>query len=604
MAIVLCLAAGLLPILIAPGALFYFDVTPKILVLLASAIAGLIVRLGKRSGVRGFFSWVIAAQAVALVMATAFSTHIALSFSGTEWRRFGMVTQLALLVFTSLAAGAMDRDRGTLEPLLRTVATTGGAIAIYATFQYFGLDPLIPPSSYRAGEGIFTIVRPPGTLGHANYLATYLLLVMFAGFALASVESGRGWRMAGAGCAIAAGLASLLTGSRSVALGLVAGIVWLFLRARPRIGRGAIYACAGIAIAVAALYVSPAGRGLRARVHWMGDDPRGGARLPLWRDAVRMAGGRLAFGYGPETFGAEFPRYQSLELARAYPDFYHESPHNIFLDALDEQGVFGLAGLVAITALGLSLAWKAREVPRVFVGGALAAMVVSLQFSAFTLPTAFFFYLAIGALVAGRAKPVSDAPSGAPGYAVAAIGLVLAGLFGWFGIRLGTAEYRLAGTQGAIGRGDPIAAIEDYETVRRWEPPGASSDLYYSRAMARYSAMEKNPLPAAQAGRQAMEAALRACNYPEQRQNEFYYLATLFAIQNDAVDTEKGLRAAIAVAPNWFKPHWTLAKLLQMTGRHAEAEREAEAAVERDGGKHKEVADTLVGIRAVGGAGK
>ncbi len=599
MAIVLCLAAGLLPILIAPGALFYFDVTPKVLVLLSAAMAAIFLSLGRRAELRGIFSIAIGIQIAALLAATAFSTHPALSLSGTEWRRFGVVTQIALLAFAALAAEALARNRETLTPLLRTVALTGGAIAIYAIFQYFGLDPWIPAASYRAGEGVFTIVRPPGTLGHANYLATYLLFVIFSGLALARACGGRAWRIAGGCAAIVAGLALILSGSRSAALGLVAGIVWLALRAGYRIGKKAIYAFTALALALAIFYISPAGRGLRARAHWVSEDPRGGARLPLWRDGLQMAGARLPFGYGPETFGAEFPRFQSLELARAYPDFYHESPHNIFLDALDEQGLFGLAGLAAMTALGLYLAWKAREAPEVFVGGALVAMVVSLQFSAFTLPTAFFFYLAIAMLVGGSAKPLGAVWR----YAMAAGGLALAGLFGWYGVRLATADFSLARTQRAIERGDLRAAIGDYETVARWEPPGTSADLYYSRAMARYSATEGSPLPAALAGRQAMEAALRACSYPEQRQNAFYHLATLFASQNDAINTERSLRAAIAAAPNWFKPHWTLAKLLWMTGRRAEAEREAEAAVERDGDKHNEVAETLKEIRAAGGGG-
>ena len=95
-----------------------------------------------------------------------------------------------------------------------------------------------------------------------------------------------------------------------------------------------------------------------------------------------------------------------------------------------------------------------------------------------------------------------------------------------------------------------------------------------------------------------MDAGLRACSYPEERQNAFYHLATLFAIQNDAAGTERSLRSAISAAPNWFKPHWTLAKLLQMTGRHGEAESEAEAAVELDGGKDREVLETLIRIRS------
>ncbi len=599
MAIVLCLAAGLLPILIAPGALFYFDVTPKILVLLAAAMAAIFLGLGRRAELRGIFSIAIGVQIAALLAAMAFSTHPALSFSGTEWRRFGAVTQIALLVFAALAAEALGRNRGILTPLLGTVALTGGAIAIYAIFQYFGLDPWIPASSYRAGEGAFTIVRPPGTLGHANYLAAYLLFVIFSGLALARADGGRTWRIAGGCAAIMAGLALILSGSRSAALGLVAGIVWLALHAGYRFGKKAFYAFTALTFALAIFYISPAGRGLRARAHWVSEDPRGGARLPLWRDAMRMAAARLPFGYGPETFGAEFPRFQSLELARAYPDFYHESPHNIFLDALDEQGLFGFAGLAAMTALGLALAWKAREPPEVFVGAALVAMVVCLQFSAFTLPTAFFFYLAITMLVRGNPKP-----SGAVRrYAMAAGGVALAGLCGWYGVRLATSDYFLAQTQGAIGHGDLTHAIEDYAAVRRWESPGVSSDLYYSRAMARYSGTEKNALPAALAGRQAMDAALRACNDPEQRQNAFYFLAVLFGSQNDVLSTERSLRAAIAAAPNWFKPHWTLAKLLWITGRRAEAEREAEAAVERDGDKHKEVAETLKEIRAAGGGG-
>ena len=93
---------------------------------------------------------------------------------------------------------------------------------------------------------------------------------------------------------------------------------------------------------VGGFYLSPAGLQLRSRTRWFLEDPWGGARPALWRDSLRMGLARPLLGFGPEVFTAEFPRYESISLAQAYPDFAHESPHNIFLDALISQGIPGL----------------------------------------------------------------------------------------------------------------------------------------------------------------------------------------------------------------------------------------------------------------------
>jgi hypothetical protein len=60
---------------------------------------------------------------------------------------------------------------------------------------------------------------------------------------------------------------------------------------------------------------------------------------------------------------------------------------------------------------------------------------------------------------------------------------------------------------------------------------------------------------------------------------------------------ERSLRNAIAWSPNWFKPHWALAKLLAASERWPEAISEAESAVERDGGKDAEVNKTLAELK-------
>ena len=84
----------------------------------------------------------------------------------------------------------------------------------------------------------------------------------------------------------------------------------------------------------------------------------------------------------------------------------------------------------------------------------------------------------------------------------------------------------------------------------------------------------------------------------EERQNAFYNLAIFFATQNDSANVERSLRNAIVWAPNWFKPHWTLAKLYSTQKRLQEAEHEAQLAVELNGGKDEEVTQTLNDIRS------
>jgi tetratricopeptide (TPR) repeat protein len=96
---------------------------------------------------------------------------------------------------------------------------------------------------------------------------------------------------------------------------------------------------------------------------------------------------------------------------------------------------------------------------------------------------------------------------------------------------------------------------------------------------------------------QAFESGVRATEKSEQRQNAWYNLAELFAARNDAVGAERSLRNAIAWSPNWFKPHWILAQLLDAQHRSKEALAEAQAAVDRDGGRDAEVTQTWTRLR-------
>src|ERR1017187_239279 len=361
MAFLAALVIPLVALIVTPGLLFYFDVTPKLVALLAIAAAMLIVWTFRSPvRMRGFpwFSPVLLFGLGSLALSTVFSSNPALSLYGTAWRRYGALSQAGILVIAFLAATytAGRVERATV--IVRGISTAALLAAMYGIAQYCGWDPLLPGSAYHIGEGIWSIVRPPGTLGYSSYFAVWLDMACFAGLAGMESDTNVTWRWIAGASALLSACAILLSGTRGAYAGLAAGaVVWLFWRGF-RLTRRMIAGLAVAALLGLVFYCSPAGWQLRSRARWFAEDPWGGARLYLWRDSARMAADRLAYGHGPEVFSAAFPRYESRQLAAAYPDFAHESPHNIFLDALVAQGLPGLAALCCICAAGFAAAWR------------------------------------------------------------------------------------------------------------------------------------------------------------------------------------------------------------------------------------------------------
>jgi putative inorganic carbon (HCO3(-)) transporter len=606
------LIAVLLPLIITPGVSFSFDITPKIAALILGMCEMLWfckqnvnrVRAMLRVPLGRWFVGLLAAQWVSLAVAAALSSSRAVSLNGSAWRRFGFLTQTCLILVALLVAAWISEDRSRVRTVLRMCVGAGAVGALYGIFQYFGWDPLLPARAYQAGEGAFMIVRPPGTLGHADYFAAWLVAVFFAGLALAAME-GLPWQRSAAWAASGlAAIAILLGGTRSALLGLAIGVVALVLARPPRMTRRSVALAAAGAACVALFFFSPAGAKLRARVHWSIEDTWGGARLLLWRDSLTMAAQRPWTGFGPETFSREFPAFQSLDLARAYPDFYHESPHNVFLDALTAQGVTGLLTLLALAIFGFRacrrLGWS-QSAP---LAAGWAGLLVCHQFVVFISPTAAYFYLWLamlaGSAIAAESTAVKSVHAPAaprcawvaynwPAYALAAVtGLVLA----VYAIRLVAADSALATVRRSFEAGDAEKAARAYQTALAWQPKGPGADLYYSRGMAELAARSANPDSRLRAWREALDAGTRAARWAEDRHNAQYSLAALLAAQNDSAGAEQSLRNAIAAAPNWYKPHWTLARLLALTHRDDQALAEAYAAVERGGGRHAEVLDT------------
>ena len=603
------------PLVILPGFSFYFDITPKVVILLLGTAAILplwgawapgLARL--LQGGRGrWFAAILAAQMLSLALSTVFSAQPELSFAGSNWRRLGLVTHGSLLIFTLALAGWLVSGANQVTRLLRAI-TAGGAVAgAYGALQYFGVEWFLPAEAYHEGEADWAIVRPPSTLGHAGYFAAYLLHVVFIALCVGKTDPLGGWRKLGLAVAGLSSVTVILSGTRAAILGLVVGAALLWFWYRPRLSwRPAVGAVAVAAVGMV-FYFSPLGQKLRSRTDWSIDDVWGGARPWLWTDSLRMGVSHWATGTGLETFSSEYPRYQSIGLAQAYPNRYHESPHNMFLDAFTGQGAWGLAVLVLLVGVALLSAAqgrKSRTQAAGYLAAAFGAGLCSQQFFSWTVPTALYFYASLGLLVAlalGEGENRPSATSKAALWHWPIVALVGMGLIG-FALQLAAADRGMVRVKQHASGLRVEEAITAYEKVLRVKPWGMSADLWYSRLMA-LLAQQTDGVDVgsrARAWQAAVKAAQQAGRVSEVRQNAYYSLAAFHAVHNNGPGIEDSLRQAIAIAPNWYKPHWTLARTLEVAGRVDEARTEAKIAVHLNGGKDPEVAATWEQLKAEG----
>ena len=590
------LTAAAIPLAIIPGLFFHFDITPKIILLALAAAAGLarvrsfpqeIAQLWRRREGR----WLIlltGAQVVWFGVTTLTSSRPWFSVYGSGWRRLGLVEIASILVIAVLAAASLAARPEGMRTLLRIAVAAGFVASIYGICEYFGFDPLQPVAAYQAHAGDSVIVRPPGTMGHADYFGWWLAIEFFCGIALSRIESG-GWKLIATVAAVTIASAIILSGTRAAILAVVCGLAALIVMQRSgfHVRTRHLVAAAAACLLCFAFYFSPAGTLLRARVVWSGDEPLGGARPLLWRDSLHMAGVRPLTGFGPETYLTAFAPWQSEDLSRLFPDYHHESPHNLAFDALTSMGVPGLFLLIGWGALAWRAAAAARRsgsVTAIPLAAACIASAAASMFSAASPGPLLLSFLALAILIAEC--PAGEAPSARSIPLVYVWAPALAAGFLVFGGFLGIYEFRLR-------QFSRQPSEVSYRAMLRTSLPGAADDLYASRLL--QLACQKRTDVASYVGciQQTLQAAARALHTDDDIANAWYNIAMLNAVQRNLEGTRQGLLEASKSSPNWFKPHWTLANLLSQSGEKTQAKSQAERAAFLDSNRDPEVVETL-----------
>jgi hypothetical protein len=592
------------PLALAPG-LQSFDITPKLLALLAGACAAWLALAaeGRWSAFRrqpAFFLSLAGLAAVGL-LAHFLARDRVISLAGSEWRRMGLPAWLGCLALAAAIPSVIGEDGSRRRRLVSVVVLTTVGSAAYGVAQYLGHDPWIDRALYHVGEGEWQIVRPPSTLGYVSYFAAFVLPAMFAAAGLALSAAVMRARLVWGASAAALALALLISGSRGAWLGATAGLIVLLAGLDRR--RALLLGLLAVSTLGTLFVLSPPGQPLRSRLRWFVEDPGGGARRLIWRDSLRMVRAYPLAGVGHDAFGRTFPAFESLQLAQEKPDEYVESPHNIFLDYLTTGGLPALLLFVLLIGTAVRNYAVASRVPgstdsridAALLAG-LTAGLVAAQFIVETIPTRLHL-LAFAALSvsAPLVEPRRRSRWAVAVLAVAALVPVLV-----FGTRLVRADRFMFQALQAAGRGDVNGALQAARDAHHAFPWTGTYAFAYSRLLGKAAASAN--LPPEQRGllmAMGEEAAGSAVPHSTRPALLQVHMATLQVLQGKVQEAGVTLEAAIVAAPAWYRPRWLLAVLLSSRGKHLEAAAQAKAAMERGARKYPEIAAQCLQIERV-----
>lgn len=425
--------AGLLPVLFVPVAVDAFILPRAALALVGGAglfAAGL--AWGRRS--LGSLALPAASVAAAAVVAGLLSVAPNLSLVGAYGRYESAPMRLAYVGLLCGAAWLGARERTV------TAFLAGCGVA----------------SVEAIGQALLgSLPRPDGNLGQPNLLGG--LLAMALPLALYRSRADRRW-LAVAGL-LGAGLAA--SASRSGWLAAVAGLVALVALLVPR-RLGWLATGVGVLLVLGTVLLLAA-TPLRNLNH-----DTGSARLGVWGDSVRLVAARPLFGWGEDTMGLVFGRYQTADWE---PGDSFDRAHSLPLDIAAAQGVVGLASCIWLFGV-----WWIRVIRRPdlagFAGAGAAYLVWALLNFDWAPATAAFWLLAGVAWPSGEPRPTPARRR--PGVVAAAVVVVSLACVGSLALALSALAgdlYLYAGRPAVAARLDPLqpkysAAVGGLEELR------------------------------------------------------------------------------------------------------------------------------------------
>jgi len=258
--------------------------------------------------------------------------------------------QQVLFMTVGILVAVRAREPGFAVRILRLVAVLVSITCVYASFQWLGLDV------FEWGEFAWELGfrRLSSSFGNPSFFAGFLVGSVPIVFALALTAAAPFTRRALGLIGLLGSVCAMLTFSRAGVVALIAALALFgaLLAARPRVPLSALKrsghvrrVAIGVVLAVlaaAVLAASAPGRAFLARIRSV--DVSASTRALVYIGTARMIKAHPLAGVGADNFGAEFPYFRPVSLARSQPPsvLVFDRAHSEYLQVAGELGLPGL----------------------------------------------------------------------------------------------------------------------------------------------------------------------------------------------------------------------------------------------------------------------
>jgi hypothetical protein len=321
-------------------------------------------------------------------LSTVTAVNFNLALFGAYTRDEGLLT---LCTYAALFWMTVQSVRTAAEARALLVVLVGSGTVV-AFFAALGALIGTQHGAGAGGESAFTfagLMRARGGFGNPNVLAAYVAMLLPVVAEMLLGARGLLQRVLAGNALLLLGTALVLTFGRSAWVGAAVGLLPVLWRHRRALWLGTVGVGAGLLLArpLAARALSLLSPGAGS----------GGTRLHIWTETLLMLRARLLVGWGPDTFGLVYPRFQE---GRWTPGFVVDKAHSDLLQVAATQGDVGVFAYLWAIFAGVRAAWRGRAEPwGAALLGALLAYEVTMQVNFSWFPAGAPFWMLLGAAV-------------------------------------------------------------------------------------------------------------------------------------------------------------------------------------------------------------